>query len=281
MDYDATRVALYTPEAQGPVEGFSVAWPLDPICAELSRLAYYRFEEGGSARLEAALAAAGFSPPALFNAPGEDAQAFGTTAGDAAFLVFRGTQAGKLSDLVSDVRFRLRPWEGSGRVHEGFLAAWLSLADPIGAWLEGNGERRLVVTGHSLGAAMATLAATRIPEAELVTFGSPRVGDAGFAAAFSGASARRYVDCADKVTTVPPELIGYRHLGGEHYIDRFGRVHAEPPPPAFVADDRRAARRAYWLKHAWKVWRNVLVRDLADHAPINYVSAVLGRRNAD
>jgi hypothetical protein len=281
MDYDPTRVALYTPEKGEPPAGFSAGWPVEQACAELARLAYHRFEEGDSAALGAALAAAGFSPPALFNAPGRDAQAFGTMAGDTAFVVFRGTQAGKLLDLVADVRFRLRTWEGPGRAHEGFLAAWRSLDEPIAAWIQGAGARRLVVSGHSLGAAMATLLAAARPEAELVTFGSPRVGDAAFAGAFAGRPVRRYVDCTDKVTMVPPELVGYRHVEGEIYIDRSGLVHAAPPSAEVVSEDRGAARRAYLLRHAWKVWRNVLVRDLADHAPVNYVSAVLGRRDSD
>jgi hypothetical protein len=281
MDYDPTRTALYTPEKSDPPAGFSAGWPVEQACAELARLAYHRFEEGDSAALAAALAAAGFSPPALFNAPGRDAQAFGTTAGDIAFVVFRGTQAGKLLDIVADVRFRLRTWEGPGRAHEGFLAAWRSLDEPISSWIESVGVPRLVVTGHSLGAAMATLLAAIRPGAELVTFGSPRAGDAAFAAAFAGRPVRRYVDCTDKVTMVPPELVGYRHVEGEIYIDRSGLVHAAPPSDGLVSEDRRAARRAYLLEHAWKVWRNVLVRDLADHAPVNYVSAVLGRRGAD
>ena len=90
---------------------------------------------------------------------------------------------------------------------------------------------------------------------------------------------RRYVDCADLVTAVPPPLLGYSHGGQELHIDRFGTVHDAPLPPAAIADDRRRARRSYLANHAWKVWRNVAVRDLADHAPVNYISAVLGRRS--
>ncbi|HEX6742050.1 MAG TPA: lipase family protein, partial [Sphingomicrobium sp.] len=116
------------------------------------------------------------------------------------------------------------------------------------------------------------------PDAQLVTFGSPRVGDEGFAALFAGRDVRRYVDCTDLVTSVPPQLLGYVHVGPERYIDCFGTVQEKPPSPEAIAEDRRFARGSYAVKHAWKVWRNVLIRDLADHAPVNYVSAVLGRR---
>jgi len=89
---------------------------------------------------------------------------------------------------------------------------------------------------------------------------------------------RRYVDCTDLVTAVPPPLFGYVHVCPERYIDRFGKVHAPPPTPEAIADDRREGRRAYLRDHAWKVWRNVMLRDLADHAPVNYISGVTGRR---
>ena len=37
--------------------------------------------------------------------------------------------------------------------------------------------------------------------------------------------------------------------------------------------DQIDARAEYWAKYAWKVG-NVKNRDLADHAPLNYVSAL-------
>ena len=134
-----------------------------------------------------------------------------------------------------------------------------------------------MITGHSLGAAMATLLAAEREEAELVTFGSPRVGDPAFAALFAGRAVRRYVDCTDGVTAVPPSLIGYAHLSGERYIDHSGLAHEDSPTAEALAEDRRAGRMIYASRYAWKIWRNVLVRELADHAPVNYVSGVSGR----
>ena len=114
-----------------------------------------------------------------------------------------------------------------------------------------------MVTGHSLGAAMATLMAARHPQAELVTFGSPRVGDEAFAAQFEDRDVRRYVDCNDVVTMVPPGLIGYVHAGEMHYIDRFGIVHPKPPDASAIAEDRQIGRRDYRRRYAWQFWRNV------------------------
>ena len=76
------------------------------------------------------------------------------------------------------------------RVEHGFLAAYNSLrnatANAITAGLAACGAGcSLLFTGHSLGAAMATLAAAEhaggAAAVQLYTFGSPRVGDQAFA----------------------------------------------------------------------------------------------------
>jgi hypothetical protein len=284
MQYDPTRRSLYFPETGAPLADFSAAWEMDRICAELSRLCYYRFDEkepAASAVLEAALASAGFSPPKYFHDKKQDAQAFGTTADGTAYVVFRGTQGGKIKDLLKDLRAPLVAWDRGERVHWGFHDAYRSLEGKIDPWLASLPGLALVTTGHSLGAAMATLMASRHEEAELVTFGSPRVGDKAFAERLEGRRIRRYVDCNDAVTMVPPDFIGYVHAGDMLYIDRSGIVHPKPPDASAVAEDRQVGRRDYRRRHGWKFWRNVLTRRLADHTPINYVSAVLGRRDPD
>ena len=284
--YDPTYGALLRPESRPPVADLSASWERDAVCAELSRLAYIRFDEGHEAELAAALAGAGFTAPRTFagrysdSGIDRDAQAFATTIpGGAMFVAFRGTQADKWRDLVSDVDFLPTEWGGPGKVHRGFWKAYASLRDAIAAWLSEQAPMPLVITGHSLGAAMATLMAAEQPKAKLVTFGSPRVGTTPFVALFAGRNARRYVDCADLVTQVPPEgLLDARHVVSQVYIDGAGRLHSPPPDAAAIARDRRAARFAYLRKYGWKFWKNVPSRFGADHAPINYVSALLGRR---
>jgi hypothetical protein len=45
------------------------------------------------------------------------------------------------------------------------------------------------------------------------------------------------------------------------------------PDDKFVSADRSAGSCAYFFQYSWK-WGTVRVRNLADHAPINYVTAV-------
>lgn len=281
MDYDPTSEALFHPERRPPLDDFATGWTLDQICAELSRLAYIRFEQGQGATLDRALTKAGFAAAQGFNDDRTSAQAFGTVAPDGTvILAFRGTEFDSYRDPLNDVRARLRPWAGAGMVHQGFLETWSALRGPIEAWLAGVRGARLVVTGHSLGAAMATLMAALHPNAVLITFGSPRVGNRAFTEGLAGRDVRRYVDCADIVPQVPPPLLGYGHVGALRYIDRSGRVRATPPSRWALMGDRAMALPIYWIKYGWRFWRNAPARSAADHAPINYVSAVLGRRGA-
>jgi hypothetical protein len=82
----------------------------------------------------------------------------------------------------------------------------------------------------------------------------------------------RIVDCCDVVTQIPPESLGFRHIGGEFvYVDRTGVQHSSPEE-SFVDADRSSARLEYLADYAFR-FGTVLARDLADHAPINYIRA--------
>src|SRR4030095_2287624 len=85
----------------------------------------------------------------------------------------------------------------------------------------------------------------------------------------------RYVDCCDAVCRVPPpELFPYRHTGERQFIDRSGNVSTTATDDD-IQRERREARTEYIFKQAF-LPSTVPARDLADHSPINYVSAVLG-----
>lgn len=94
----------------------------------------------------------------------------------------------------------------------------------------------LYITGHSLGAALATLMAARLAQDKVYgvhavhTFGSPRVGDAEFARAYEAALGHctfRVVNGEDLVTRVPPGALHYEHVGQVVYFDTDGRMHLD------------------------------------------------------
>ena len=85
-------------------------------------------------------------------------------------------------------------------------------------------KRKIWMTGHSLGAALATLAADRYGNVQGVyTFGSPRVGDGAFKKNFE-VEAYRIVNNKDIVTRVPPPG-RYKHVGDIKFIDADGNIH--------------------------------------------------------
>jgi len=276
--YDSTRRALYHAELRDTV--FVGAGDYSPLqlAVEAARLAYVRTEESSEqkARLADAMARVGFAAPESFGHVFTGSQAFGCVrpADGAAIVAFRGTQPDELADLAVDLQAVSDPWpEAAGSVHGGFARAARSLMPEIAAWMKRARVQpaRLTLTGHSLGAALATLVASAWKPSRLVTLGSPRVGDGAFAAALAGVSCTRIVDCCDAVTELPPALGHYVHVGPTTYIDRSGKVIASPADDV-VAADRAQARQDYLVEHAWRIG-SVLVRDLADHAPINYVRA--------
>jgi hypothetical protein len=278
--YDPSRTALFQPERADTVFRDGPPPGDEALAAEAARLAYVRVEEGPAetARLAAALALAGFGEPVPFEHPGSDGQGYGTLRADGlALLAFRGTQPDRVGDLASDAGFLHTAWDhGPGRVHSGFRNTATGLWPAVQRWLDGpaSGRRQLLVCGHSLGAAIATLLAVPAGATRLVTIGSPRVGDADFVAGLESATlltVTRIVDCCDVVTEVPPAAIGFEHAGSLVYVDRDGRVSADTSR-AFIDDDRAHARQDYLARHAFR-FGTVLARELADHAPVNYLRA--------
>lgn len=185
-------------------------------------------------------------------------------------VAFRGTNKDDPKDVLDDIEAELTAWRGRGRISAGFNNAFEEVATEILPVVEGAACRTLF-TGHSLGASLATiLAALKKPDA-LYTLGSPRTGDQQFADSLSAVKHFRYVDCCDVVTTLPPPL-GHVHVCDPLYIDRRRKI-TPNPGEEYMARDRLRANLSYFFRYAWKPG-NEFFRNMADHAPINYATAI-------
>lgn len=99
-------------------------------------------------------------------------------------LALRGTQTAL--DLLEDTHIRQNTFEFGGNVHQGFLDVYNSIKDQIIMYMKTFTGTNLIITGHSLGSAVAVLIAMNIcinfPNLNivLVTFACPRIGDLVF-----------------------------------------------------------------------------------------------------
>jgi hypothetical protein len=163
--------------------------------------------------------------------------------GDMGVLVFRGTRTDRWQDIAADAKLK----KDNG-IHHGFVKLFLGIwtgADynpeqlgdvmvrsDLGDYLSerfagAKRPRSLYITGHSLGAALATvtlheLLVTGVPIPEktaVYSFGTPRVGDATFAESLWNLTRKanipyyRFVHRGDIVTNLAPKELGYVHVG--------------------------------------------------------------------
>ena len=149
---------------------------------------------------------------------------------DFAVLAFRGTEASSIRDIKADARAITVACPSGGRVHSGFNDAYNEVGLDIQQRLDKDDlkDLPLFITGHSLGGALATIAAKKVTHsgagiAACYTFGSPRVGDEHWLANFK-TPIYRLVNAADFVTMLPPgdELVTILSWF-VHWIPRIGR----------------------------------------------------------
>lgn len=153
---------------------------------------------------------------------------------DCIIVAFRGTDAGELADWKTNMQRAPAPGP-FGQVHSGYLAAvdllWPRLTASLQRMREG--EQSLLLTGHSMGGALAVVAAAKfassgaIPIAGLYTFGQPAVADPGFEAELARRVGGRYFRFINSIDMVPGLAVdpAFRHGGQQLFIDRGGRIH--------------------------------------------------------
>lgn len=193
------------------------------------------------------------------------------------FVAFRGTD--ELADVADDLGCLARPVSGLIRAwgrapawHRGFERAWKCAEPFVSAYVRPSapggyrGSGPIVYCGHSLGGAIAMLAAAHSPyPVDVVTFGAPRTGNA---TAINRAQNRavtmaRFVMNSDIVPRLPPASSGLVHPSrGFYYIDCDGTIH-ESPSWAFCVADRVRGRL-----------RGGVLDSFRDHSMDGYVAAL-------
>jgi triacylglycerol lipase len=222
-DYFKDKENLLTPPITRAAYSDRMAW----IMASMAHLAYDRFEDNRMARklFIAKLQGGGFKLIKTFYSKETDTQAFLAESDDGyAVLAFRGTEVSKRQDMKIDIE-AMKVSVLDGRVHTGFKIAYESVAKDIEASVLKLKDIPLYITGHSLGAALATVATQRLEHnprireviAACYTFGSPRVGDNHYDIEFKS-PIYRVVNTTDIVTIIPLLAMGYIHIGDVRFL---------------------------------------------------------------
>jgi hypothetical protein len=139
----------------------------------------------------------------------------------ALIIAFAGTDPPRVQDWL--VNFAALPVAATG-VSMGLAEAAAVFAPLLKPLIEQHADRKLFVTGHSLGGSLGVAVAYELSRlncnAEAVhTFGMPRAGDPSFAADYDrrlGRQTFRFVHGDDLVPTVPPPNFGgilHHHVG--------------------------------------------------------------------
>lgn len=130
--------------------------------------------------------------------------------GEKDIVAFRGTEASKLvfADFLTNLKSGQRDAVGRGKVHRGYYGAFFTLW-PL---LRHLVDDKCIFTGHSMGAAIATVAGATVKCDAVYSFCSPKVGDQEFADSYP-AQMYRFISQNDMVPWYPADLPEWVHVG--------------------------------------------------------------------
>ncbi|KAL8995052.1 MAG: hypothetical protein Q9169_005151 [Polycauliona sp. 2 TL-2023] len=144
-------------------------------------------------------------------------------------LAFRGSSS--VRNFVADANFVAKPTDicPSCTAHNGFWDSWVEARTGVLAALKtaaaSHPNNRVIITGHSLGGAIANLAAAEIRKsgitADLYTYGAPRIAGRVLSDLITNQNKGgnyRVTHKNDPVPRLPPVALGFVHISPEYYI---------------------------------------------------------------
>jgi triacylglycerol lipase len=219
---------------------------------------------------------------------------------EATFVAFSGTDPLKIEDWITD----FTPMKSLIDLHSGFQKAVGTVWPTVSAAIANRpaSENRLFFTGHSLGGALAIIAAEKAMRelgagataTAVYTFGGPRVGGEDFFGAYTprlGNSTFRLINDTDIVPTVPPAFSGFRHVGRaqqcrtDGLFDETSFKPIDENKPDFAESALKSGLSDFRALAAFRFLRSIgprpldrlaglLPRMVRDHVPTSYFRAL-------
>jgi hypothetical protein len=190
----------------------------------------------------------------------------------ATIVAFAGTDPLVLANWITNFDIHINSTDAA----EGFETAAAAVWPKLEALVAGStiNNPHVIVIGHSLGGALATLTARHM-ETDLrgtvrvvYTFGMPRPADAQFAVGYMGMLGDRTyrLVCGDDVVpTVPPSVLGFRHVGRYLHCDHGDKFDARDLAADSTSDEPQFVKGV-----------SQQLRDFAD-SPFSTVAGALAR----
>jgi predicted lipase len=189
-------------------------------------------------------------------------------------MAFRGTD--EVVDWLDNINaFRTQVLFGD--FHRGFWNSlndiWQELYERYQLLKKTKHARPIFLTGHSLGGAMATMAAAKLvhedlPFTSVYTFGQPRAMSRETSRIFNMECKSRFFrfqNNNDIVTRIPARVMGYSHVGTYIYISEEGELHNDPGFWFRFLD---------YLDGAVEAVKEDGIDAIADHDMTKYVNAI-------
>lgn len=203
----------------------------------------------------------------LYTDNGEDTEVGIAVTEDAVYIAFRGSEEDSLDDWQNNFQtdtYEIQSGDWTVNLHSGFWDAWEAVAWPVKTSVRNNSGKKIYLMGHSLGGALAQIAAFALERDgdevdAVITFGSPRVGLSDWTtfALNTGLSDKiiNVIDPSDPVPFLPPESMGYYRTGR--------MINLDTSTCTEVTDDD--------INDSW----SILAVDLSNHFITNYISNVM------
>jgi triacylglycerol lipase len=186
--------------------------------------------------------------------------------GNDMYICFHGSN--DIRDWVDNINFKKVPfiwfdfWKNHSKVHLGFFMQYITvrkyLLDKLTSYRKEGELGNIIITGHSLGGALATLCSADFTNYFInvtpVIFASPRVGNGSFAKYYMNSfpEAYRFNYMNDLVGKLPPTFFNYWHVGNCIELANLGEKYK------------------YNLKHIWEA----IFGNIKDHDVQNYKKGV-------